>query len=107
MVRSIRSPRWQPVLGISLFLALGASVTSFAVEKKYQRSCAVCHVAAVAGAPKSFDEKAWAPRLALGIDALVQAVKQGKGAMPAKGLCGDCSDEEFKALIEYMSKARP
>lgn len=76
----------------------------FNVEAKYAQSCAVCHNSGVAGAPKKGDSKVWATRFAKGEDALVSSVKNGMGAMPATGMCGDCSDEQFKALIQYMSK---
>jgi cytochrome c5 len=26
--------------------------------------------------------------------------------MPPKGMCNDCSDDEYRALIEYMSKSK-
>ena len=58
---------------------------------------------AVAGAPKAFDAAAWEPRLATGMDALIQSVTNGKNAMPPRGLCMDCTPEQYKALIEYMS----
>ncbi len=36
--------------------------------------------------------------------ALVATVKTGKGAMPPGGMCIDCTDEDYKKVIEYMSK---
>lgn len=87
-------------------MSLSLSATAFDVEGKYKQACQACHLAGVAGAPKSFDPEAWAPRLELGMDTLVSSVKNGKGAMPPKGLCMDCTDEQYKALIQYMSKAK-
>jgi len=40
------------------------------------------------------------------MDTLVKHVKEGFNAMPPKGMCNDCSDEEYRALIEYMSKSK-
>ncbi len=67
----------------------------------YTQVCAVCHVAGVAGAPKIGDKAAWAPRIALGIDALVASVVKGKGAMPPKG-GSTASDAEIKAVVTWM-----
>lgn len=71
---------------------------------KYNKSCAVCHNAGVAGAPKTGDAQAWAPKLEKGMEALVQSVKNGLNAMPPKGMCFDCSDAEYQALITYMAE---
>jgi len=71
---------------------------------KYNKSCAVCHTTGAANAPKTGDAAAWEPRLAKGMDALVASVSSGLNAMPPKGMCFDCSDEDYKALIEYMAK---
>jgi cytochrome c5 len=86
--------------------ALLSSVVSAAVdgEAVYNKACVACHAAGVAGAPKTHDADAWAPRLALGMDALVATAIAGKGAMPPKGLCATCTDAELKAAIEFMSK---
>jgi cytochrome c5 len=56
----------------------------------------------VAGAPKLDDAAAWAPRIALGKDALVQSVLNGKGAMPPKGGNPALSEEQIRAAVEYM-----
>ena len=70
---------------------------------KYDKSCAMCHVSGAAGAPKTHDVAAWEPRMAKGMEALVASVKNGLNAMPPTGLCADCSDEEYAALITYMA----
>ena len=95
-----------------LFVTLAASafsVASFAdedVEAKYNKSCAVCHAAGVAGAPKTGDAEAWKPRLDKGMETLVGSVTNGLNAMPPKGMCTDCSDEDYEALIKHMSAAK-
>ncbi|TDG15817.1 cytochrome c5 family protein [Seongchinamella unica] len=71
---------------------------------KYNKSCAVCHATGAANAPKTGDAAAWEPRLAKGMDVLVASVNSGLNAMPPKGMCFDCSDEDYKAMIEFMSK---
>ncbi len=71
----------------------------------YDTKCFVCHMAGVAGAPKFADKAAWAPRIATGMDALMGTVMNGKGAMPPKGTCMDCTDGELKAAVEYMVEA--
>ena len=70
---------------------------------KYNKSCVVCHASGAANAPKTGDAASWEPRLAKGMDVLVQSVETGLNAMPPKGMCFDCSAEEYQALIEYMS----
>lgn len=70
---------------------------------KYDKSCKVCHGSGAAGAPKTGDVATWEPRMAKGMDALVQSVNNGLNAMPPKGMCYDCTDDEYKALIEYMA----
>ncbi|MAL95048.1 MAG: cytochrome C [Haliea sp.] len=88
----------------ALGLALTASAAMADVPMdKYNKSCAVCHNAGAAGAPKTGDAAAWAPKLEKGMDALVQSVKGGLNAMPPKGMCFDCTDEDYVALIKYMS----
>ncbi|MGE8191108.1 c-type cytochrome, partial [Pseudomonas sp. NPDC086278] len=47
---------------------------------------------------------AWTPRLAKGMETLVQHVTQGFKAMPPRGLCMDCSAEDYQAIIHWMSE---
>ena len=71
-------------------------------QKIYQRACQACHAAGIAGAPKMGDKDAWAPRLAKGNNALLLSVKNGLNAMPPKGACMSCTDEELQAAVVYM-----
>ncbi len=95
-----------------LFVTLAASAFSAAslaeddVEAKYNKSCAICHASGVAGAAKTGDVEAWKPRLEKGMDALLVSVNNGLNAMPPKGMCTDCSEDDYKALIKYMSTAK-
>jgi cytochrome c5 len=72
----------------------------------YNNACVACHAAGVAGSPKAFDAAAWKPRLDKGMDVLLSSVKNGIGAMPPMGICMDCTDAEFKAVITLMSTAK-
>ena len=72
----------------------------------YNRSCRSCHTVAATSAPLTGDAIAWAPRMEKGMDALVASVRNGLGAMPPGGLCNSCSDEDYAALITYMSTAQ-
>ncbi len=74
-------------------------------EALYKQACTVCHAAGVAGAPKTGDKAAWAPRAALGVDALTASVIKGKGAMPPKGGAMSASDAEIKAAVQYLLDA--
>lgn len=71
-------------------------------EQVYNASCMACHASGVAGAPKLGDKAAWEPRAAKGIDGLLTTATSGLNAMPPKGTCADCSDDELKGAIEYM-----
>jgi cytochrome c5 len=69
----------------------------------YGKVCVACHQVSVAGSPRIGDKAAWAPRLKSGIDALVQSVLKGKGAMPPRAGNPALSDAEVKAAVEFMT----
>jgi cytochrome c5 len=71
----------------------------------YDATCAVCHNAGVAGAPKMGDKAAWAPRIKQGVDALHNSALKGKGAMPPKGGNASLSDAAVKAAVDYLVAA--
>jgi cytochrome c5 len=90
----------------ALVAATSFNANAFDVDTKYKQTCSICHSMGVAGAPKAFDKAAWEPRLATGMDALVASVNNGKGAMPPKGLCNDCTADQYKALITHMATSK-
>lgn len=73
-------------------------------EDVYNAACMACHASGAAGAPKYGVKADWTPRIAKGLDTLYSNSIGGIGAMPAKGLCGNCSDDEIKAAVDYMVK---
>jgi cytochrome c5 len=74
----------------------------------FNKTCAVCHAAGVAGAPKPGDKADWGPRIAQGMDVLNKHAIEGftgaKGQMPPKG-GSTAPDDEVKAAVQYMVDA--
>ncbi len=64
--------------------------------------CLTCHGRGLYNAPKLDDTVAWQPRLAAGNDVLWQSLLHGKKAMPARGTCNDCSDDELRAALNHL-----
>lgn len=71
-------------------------------EEVYTATCTLCHGAGVGGAPKFGDKAAWAPRISQGANTLHDHAIAGIRAMPPKGTCAACSDDEIKAAVDYM-----
>ncbi len=72
----------------------------------YGKTCALCHAAGVAGAPKPGDKEDWAPRIAQGDETLQKHAMEGftgaKGMMPARGGNPALKDDEIKAAVAFM-----
>ncbi|MEO6698287.1 MAG: c-type cytochrome [Paraperlucidibaca sp.] len=92
------------VVMLALMCGLSTMAHAATTEQRYAQACAACHAAGVMQAPKKGDKAAWAPRLKQSQATLVAHIKQGYKMMPPMGLCNDCTDAEFKALIKFMSK---
>lgn len=75
-------------------------------KSAYNRTCALCHGAGVAGAPKPGDKEDWAPRIAQGKDTMYKHAIEGftgaKGLMPARGGSPNLSDDDVKAAVDFM-----
>ncbi len=72
-------------------------------EKVYNTYCVACHGTGAAGAPIKGNADAWAPRIAQGKELLLQHAIDGlNGTMPARGTCGDCSDDEMAATVDFL-----
>jgi len=72
----------------------------------FGKTCALCHAAGVAGAPKPGDKADWGPRIAQGNDTLYKHALEGfngsKGQMPPRGGNTALSDADVKAAVDYM-----
>ena len=73
-------------------------------EAVYKQACSACHAVGAAGAPKSGDKAAWAPRIKKGEDALVASAIKGIGIMPPKGGNPTLSDAQIRAAVAYQIK---
>jgi cytochrome c5 len=73
-------------------------------EQVYTAQCSACHATGAAGAPKTGDTAAWAPRLKQGFDTLVQAALKGKGNMPPQA-GGDFNELEVARAVVHMANA--
>lgn len=83
-------------------MQLAQNSDGFEVERVYMQSCWACHNSGAAGAPKVGTAADWAPRIEKGMDTLLTNAINGFNAMPAKGLCFTCTDDDLKALVQYM-----
>jgi mono/diheme cytochrome c family protein len=73
-------------------------------EAVYKQACSACHAVGAAGAPKSGDKAAWAPRIKKGEDALVASAIKGIGNMPPKGGNPSLTDAQIRAAVAYQIK---
>jgi cytochrome c5 len=90
--------------------AAGASAgttvaTTLGPKDIFEQNCKMCHQTGIAGAPKFGNKDDWAPRIAQGVDTLVKAALSGIRAMPPRGNCIKCTDEQIKETVEYMINA--
>ncbi|MFN3882957.1 MAG: c-type cytochrome [Nitrincola lacisaponensis] len=87
---------------------LGAPVASASAsaarsgEEVYNRFCAACHNTGLLDSPKFGSGQMSARAEEKGLDGLLANSISGINAMPPKGTCNDCSDDELEATIQYM-----
>lgn len=108
MSREAIAERIKPVAKVRV---AGAEETSVAAasqsgersgEQVYGQSCAACHNSGVLGAPKPNVASDWEDRIAQGMDVMLQHSIDGFNAMPPRGTCMNCSDDEILAAIQFM-----
>lgn len=102
--------RLQPYGSVNRVAAAEVAVAEVPAEplsgaQVYDTYCATCHAMGIGGAPTFADTAAWAPRIAKGMDALMVSTLNGINAMPAKGLCMSCSDDELAGAVTHMVDA--
>lgn len=83
-------------------MEVAAAASEFDAAGAYQMSCNACHGTGAAGAPMLGDSGAWETRMEKGMEALMSNVINGVGAMPARGICMTCSDDDLRAIVNYM-----
>ena len=87
--------------------AAAPAAENTAGKSVYGKTCAMCHAAGVAGAPKPGDKADWGPRIAQGKDTMYKHAIEGftgaKGMMPARGGAASLSDDEVKAAVDFMA----
>ena len=102
------SARRASVPAILVLSALAFSTSALGAQKMREGKqvvdsvCAACHAEGKDGAPKIGDRTAWTPRLAKGLDALVDAAVNGHGGMPSRGGVSQLEREELRAAVLYM-----
>lgn len=79
---------------------------AFDVTATFDQNCAMCHNTGMAGAPRRDDSAHWEARLAdAGFDTLLTNAINGVNAMPPRGMCTTCSDDNLAELVRYLSGA--
>jgi glucose/arabinose dehydrogenase len=91
-----------------LYRAPGREDLEYPPERKgqvvYRTVCTTCHSAGGKLIPQLNDPEAWEERLARGKEALYRHTIEGYGAMPPRGLCETCTDQELKLAVDHMLK---
>ena len=92
------------LLGIVIsYSAFAADSENYDAAAGYQASCFACHGTGQAHAPLLGDVIEWEIRAEKGMETLVQNTINGlNGIMPARGLCVDCTDDQLRAIVEYI-----
>ena len=94
--------RLRPVGSVVLAQATGPR-TLQSGEAVYNLACSACHTTGAAGAPKTGDTAAWAPRLKQGYDTLVRHAVEGFKGLPAKGGNTDLDAIEVARAMVHMT----
>ncbi|MGH1470330.1 MAG: c-type cytochrome [Cellvibrionaceae bacterium] len=94
-----------------LMLIVPLLISSFAYtennrdpEALFNSFCFSCHGTGWEDAPVIGDSYAWEERLEQGINVLIKHTVEGFNSMPPKGGCGNCTVEELKTVILWMSE---
>jgi cytochrome c5 len=81
-----------------------AASAEFSASATYEQYCAMCHNTGMANAPRRDDAAHWTARVAeVGLATITNNAITGINAMPARGMCATCTDEQIGELVEYLS----
>jgi len=93
-----------PCAGSAGVVALAGGSANQNPEQVYNTYCVACHGSGANNSPIMGDAAAWQPRIDKGMEELYLNAINGynNNAMPAKGLCMGCSDDEVRATVDYI-----
>ncbi len=80
---------------------------SRAGEKIFKEFCGACHAKQPTidvRAPRIGDKQAWQVRQQVGMASLLKITVDGVRAMPARGGCFECNDQQLRETIKYILK---
>ena len=85
-------------------LQLAHAAPSPTGEQTYNQYCAGCHETGTGNAPRRSDTDFWQKRLkeAGSRSVLTHTVITGKGAMPPKGGCANCTEDMLNSSVAYL-----
>lgn len=66
--------------------------------------CILCHGHGIGGAPRLTVKTDWTKRLEQNKAVLFEHLKHGYRAMPPKGACLECSNNDLHAALDYLLK---
>lgn len=108
-INALFSQTYRVLIGSGVVLLLSSAIMTSAnaadIAATYDNSCAACHDSGALNAIKKGDSAKWQQLIKQkSMPTLINSVKSGMTQMPAGGLCNSCSDDDYRKLIEYMSK---
>ena len=108
-INALFSQTCRVLIGSGAALLLSSAIMTSAnaadIAATYDNSCAACHDSGALNAIKKGDSAKWQQLIKQkSMPTLINSVKSGMTQMPAGGLCNSCSDDDYRKLIEYMSK---
>ena len=108
-INALFSQTYRVLIGSGAALLLSSAIMTSAnaadIAATYDNSCAACHDSGALNAIKKGDSAKWQQHIKQkSMPTLINSVKSGMTQMPAGGLCNSCSDDDYRKLIEYMSK---
>lgn len=85
--------------------AAPAAASGRSGDEIYNKYCTVCHGSGLMNAPKTGDSADWQARADAkgGLEGILKNAISGINAMPPKGTCSDCTDDELLGAIKSMS----
>jgi cytochrome c5 len=91
--------------GVGAVAAVAAGGAPRSGDEIIAAHCGACHTSGVLGAPKIGDSADWKKRASEqgGLDGILAKAITGINAMPPKGTCATCTDDELKGAIKKMS----